>query len=258
MDTSDDGDLERRCREVIDRLLARYQWRLLAREELIRRTIIAVGEHPAADLAYLAFGVYNQALYDACSGAEGLRRWEQGYQEVFAMLCDRARYRYPDIWEDAVQSAIELTCKYFDRCVVPQAYFQFAWGHLQNAVRSLRPRLRRKTQHPDISLERTVGPDAPPLAESLADPNVHIADQILADELRAELRRTLVAFEREHPRARNQLAAVSLKYLDGKNDETISQLLGVSVKRVHELRSLGLKKLREDQRMRQLLGDESE
>jgi RNA polymerase sigma factor (sigma-70 family) len=257
MDTTD-GDLEHRCRELIDRLLVRYAWRLLTREELLQRTIVAAREDPATELSYLVFGIYNHALHTACSGAEGPLRWEQGYHEIFAMLCDRARRRYPDIWEDAVQSAIELTCKHFDRCAVPQAFFQFAWGHLQNAARSLRPQLRRKTQSPNISLEYTAGPKAPPLADRLEDPKAYITDQVLAEELRAELHLALQRFEQAHPRARNQLTAVRLKYLDGKSDEAISQILGVPVKRVHELRSLGLKKLREDSHMRGLLGDDSE
>src|SRR3712207_2084878 len=98
MNTSD-AHQDRRCREVIDRLRARYGWELLAREEFVRRTIAAAQEKPATGLDYLAFGVYNQVLYDACSGAEGPARWEQGYTELFAMLCDRARHTYPDIWE---------------------------------------------------------------------------------------------------------------------------------------------------------------
>jgi RNA polymerase sigma factor (sigma-70 family) len=257
MSTPDD-DLDRRCREVTGRLLARYRWSLLDHEEFARRSIAAAREHPAADLAYIAFGVYNQVLYDTCSGSEGPFRWEQGYQELYEMLCDRAHHRYPDVWEDAVQSAIELTCKRFDRCTVPQAFFQFAWGHLQNAVRSLRPDQRRRGRRPDLSLERTVGDDNLSLAESLPDPSSPIAEQSLAEERRNELRAILDEIGRAHHRLRNQLAAVRMKYLEGKDDATISEVLGVSVEDAYVLRSRGLKKLRQDPRLRRLLDDEND
>jgi len=257
LDTPDD-ELARRCREATGRLLMRYRWSLLDHEEFVLRSVVAAIDHPTADLAYIAFGVYNQALYSACSGAEGPFHWERGYQELHEMLCDRARQRYPDVWEDAVQSALELTCTRIDRCTIPQAFFQFAWGNLQNAVRSLRPHQRRGNYRHDLSLERTVGTDDLPLADSLPDPNAHIDVQILLSERRSELRAALDAFEQGHRRMRRQLATVRLKYINDSDDEAISQILGVPVKRVHELRSLGLKKLRADPRLRQLLEDENQ
>jgi len=251
MDTPDD-ELERRCREVIDRLFARYRWSLLNREELVHRSITAAKEYPTTDLAYIAFGIYNQVLYAACSGAEGSFRWEQGYQEINEMLCDRARQRYPDVWEDAVQSALELICTRFDRCAIPQAFFQFAWGNLQNAVRSL----HRKDHSSDLSLERTIGDDDVSLADNLPDPSARIDAQILDEERRNELRAALDAFEQAHRRMRNQLAAVRLKYLDGKDYATITQILGVSVEDTYILLSRGLKKLRADPHLHRLLDDE--
>jgi RNA polymerase sigma factor (sigma-70 family) len=257
MDVSDTAR-DRRCREVIDRLLARYGWELLDRESFAQRTIVAAQANPAIDVAYLAFGVYNQALYNACSGNEGPFRWEQGYKEIFEMLCDRARRIYPDVWEDAVQAALEMICQRFERCIVPHAFFQFAWGHVQNAARSQRSYLRRGNHQSDLSLERSIGDDEVTLADSLTDPHADFEMRILSDEQRTELHAILAAFTREHPRARNQLIAVRLKFLDDKDDETIGQILGVPVKRVHELRSLGLKKLRADPRLGKLLGDAAE
>lgn len=249
MDVSND-DLQHRCGEVVDRLLAQHRWRLLDRTGFIRRTVAAASEHPVRDIQYLAFGVYNQALYDACSGNEGPLRWEQGYHELSAVLRERARYAYADVWEDVVQHAIEITCKRFKQCEVPQAFVQFAWGHLQNAARRLR---HLQNSGKEIPLEHTAHADDQPLVESLYDPTVPIVEQVITDEQRNELHTSLTAFEREHPRAHYQLAAVRLKYLDGKNDEVISQMLGVSVKRVHELRCLGLRKLRIDGRLRRFL-----
>jgi RNA polymerase sigma factor (sigma-70 family) len=246
-------DLDRQCGKIVDRLISRYQWALLDRDEFVRRTIAAAQSSVNIDVQLIAFGIYNQALYHACSGAEGPVRWELAYTELFTMLCDRARPRYPDVWEDAVQTAIETTCTSFDRCIEPRAFSTFAWQYLLNAIRSLQPHLRRKDKRPPLSLERTIGEaDEQAFGDTLPDPNANIVELLLTEEQRAEVGQILDMIEQEHHRAKKQLAAVRLKYLDGKDDETIARLLGVSVERVHELRSRGLKKLREDTRLRHL------
>ena len=251
--SADDIDLDRQCSLAVDRLLFRYQWGLLDRDEFVRRTIAAAQSSVNIDVQLIAFGIYNQALYHACSGAEGPLRWELAYTELFKMLCDRARPRYPDVWEDAVQTAIESTCTSFDRCIEPRAFSAFAWQYLLNAVRSLQPHLRRKDKRPPLSLQRSIGDaDEHAFGDHLPDPNADIVELLLTEEQRAEVRRILDLIEQEHHRAKKQIAAVRLKYLDGKDDETIGRLLGVSVQRVRELRSRGLKKLREDPRMRRL------
>jgi RNA polymerase sigma factor (sigma-70 family) len=249
----DHRNLERQCSSIVDRLLSRYRWGLLDRDEFVERTIAAAQSSQKIDVQLIAFGIYNQALHRACSGAEGSARWELAYTELFVMLCDRARSRYPDVWEDAVQSAIESTCISIECCVEPRAFSAFAWQYFLNAVRSLRPHLRRKDKQLPLSLERSIGKaDEHALGDTLLDPNANIIELLLTQEQRAEVRQILDLIEQEHQRAKKQIAAVRLKYLDGKDDDTIGQLLGVSVERVHELRSRGLKKLREDPRLRQL------
>jgi RNA polymerase sigma factor (sigma-70 family) len=251
--SGDNIDLDRQCSMIVDRLISRYQWGLLDRDEFIRRTISAAQSSVNIDIQLIAFGIYNQALYHACSGAEGSARWELAYTELFKLLCDRARPRYPDVWEDAVQMAIESTCTSFDRCIEPRAFSAFAWQYFLNAARSLQPHLRRKDKHLPLSLERSIGmADEQTFGDTLPDPNANIVELLLTQEQHAEIRRILDMLEQEHQRAKKQIAAVRLKYLDGKDDDTIGHVLGVSVKRVHELRSRGLKKLREDPRLRHL------
>jgi RNA polymerase sigma factor (sigma-70 family) len=248
-----DSDLERQCSIIVDRLLSRYRWGLLGRDEFIERTIAAAQGRLEIDVQLIAFGIYNQALYSACSGAEGSARWELAYTELFVILCDRAKARYPDIWEDAVQAAIESTCISFERCMEPRAFSAFAWQYFLNAVRSLQPHLRRKDKQLPLSLERSIGEaDEQVFGDTLPDPNADIVELLLTQEQRAEVRQILDLIEQEHQRAKKQIAAVRLKYLDGKDDDTIGYVLGVSVERVHELRSRGLKKLRQDPRLRRL------
>src|SRR5215216_5093673 len=190
--SGDDIDLDRQCSMIVDRLLSRYHWRLLDRDEFVRRTIAAAQSRANIDIQLIAFGIYNQALYQACSGAEGPLRWELAYTELFKILCDRARPRYPDVWEDAVQTAIESTCTSFDRCIEPRAFSAFAWQYFLNAVRSHQPHLRRKDKRLPLSLERTIGmADEQTFGETLPDPNANIVELLLTEEQRAEVRRIL-------------------------------------------------------------------
>jgi RNA polymerase sigma factor (sigma-70 family) len=249
----DDSDLERQCSIIVDRLICRYRWSLLGRDEFIERTIAAAQSRLEINVQLIAFGVYNQALHSACSGAEGSARWELAYTELFVLLSDRARPRYPDVWEDAIQAAIESTCTSFERCLEPRAFSAFAWQYFLNAVRSLQPHLRRRDKQLPLSLERSIGEaDQQAFGDTLPDPNANIVELLLTQEQHAEVRQILDLIEQEHQRAKKQIAAVRLKYLDGKDDDTIGHVLGVSVERVHELRSRGLKKLRQDPRLRRL------
>ncbi len=253
---SNEDEIRRQCDEIVERLFAHYGIGLLTREELLERSMSAYAHQPSEDLSYLIFGLYNQALHQACSGDEGPLRWEQGYTELYSLLAARARYRYPDVWEDAVQIAIEVTCKRFERCRVPNAFFLFAWNYLRTAVRSLRAENRLRGEGLEISM------DAPQshllLSDLIADPAEQVEQLLLSAEQRAELAAILSDFEREHPRAARQLAAVRMKYLDGLEDQAIGEVLGIPVKRVHELRSLGLRKLRADPRLRQLFSDDDD
>lgn len=249
MDSSND-ELRRTCQEVVERLCAQYQWSLLRTDTLTTLTVAAVGEHPGAEIAYLVMGIYNQALYTACTASEGPERWELAYRELYAMLSAQARLRYPEIWEDAVQIALEATSQRLERCHEPRAFFLFAWNYVRNAARTLRPRARRRGSSEEAF------PDGAAyhlfLSDLVPDTGPSVEDRLLSAEQRAAVRAILSDLDRSHPRARRQLAAVRLKYLDGKDDVAIGAALGVPVKRVHELRSLGLKRLRTDARLRRL------
>lgn len=232
-----DDERRQHCYKVVNRLFSHHKWSLITRDEIVEQILDASLQHPNAELSYLAFGVYNQTLYNACSGKEGPLRWEQGYRELFEMLCAQARHRYPDLWEDAVQIALALTCERFERCRVPQAFFQFAWGYFRNAIRHLQPHRRRKGNVAEISIDGSDDGAGGELLLSaiLPDPDARPEEQALTAEQRAELNSILRALEQEHPRAYRQLAAVRLKYLEGEEDTVISEILRVPVKRVHEL-----------------------
>lgn len=234
-----DGDLDQRCAEVVERLIARHDWRLIDRSEFIRRTRAALADLGSADLQYIAYGVYNLALYQACSGAEGAQRRERAYEELFRVLYARAWRSYYDVCEDATQLAITDVIINFENCYEPRAFIPFAFRYLMGAARRIRRQAAR-----DSSLEREVGEEGLTLGETLVA-TADIEAEAVAREQREALRRFLAEYVARHPRARNQIEAVRLKFLEGLDDQRISQELGVSVANVHVLRSRGLARLRE-------------
>lgn len=246
-----EGALPQRCAAEIDRLLARHHWRLLERAEFLRRTMAACAEVEQPDVKFVARGVYNLAMYEACAGSQGAERRELAYTELFRMLYERAWQHYPEIAEDAAQEALAQTIARFAACREPRAFVPFAFQQLMSAARMLRRRAR-----PAESLERAVCEDGTPLGETIATPAI-LEDDVLASLDRAQIIALLERYQRQHPRAARQIDAVRLKYLAGLDDATISEELGVPVKSVYELRSRGLRRLREDGNWYGVWGDEA-
>ncbi|NTU83953.1 MAG: sigma-70 family RNA polymerase sigma factor [Chloroflexales bacterium] len=235
-----DGDLDQRCAETVERLLARHGWRLLDQAEFVSRTRLALASQAGIEVHFAAFGVYNLALYRACSGVEGDDRRELAYGELFRVLYERAWHAYPTICEDATQQALAQIISRFEACREPRAFIPFALQHLMGAARELRRRAR-----PAHSLEREVGEEGIPLGDRLPSAD-DIEAGAIAREQREHLHSFLARYVRDHPRAQKQIDAVRLKFLAGLDDEHISRALGVSVQNVHVLRSRGLRRLRDE------------
>jgi DNA-directed RNA polymerase specialized sigma24 family protein len=233
-----------RCREAADRLLARYGWCLLGREELTRRAEVHLSAGVAADARRAAIHAYCLALYDACSGRGGRERQERGYAELHRYLYDSARARYPDVCDDATQRALEHIFASFDRCRQPGAFLAFALQHLLDAARAVRR--QEAWRGPSLSLPAVEDGDQE-LGNLLPDPRQ--PDPVAAaldDERRARLARHAADYLRAHPRARDQLAALWLKYIEGLDDEAIGRRLGKTVNNVYILRSRAVARLQSE------------
>ena len=248
---ADDADIAAQCRLAVDRLMRRYDWRLLDSDELVQRTIALIRVNAAPNAHYAAFGAYHQALYDACSGAEGIDRWELGYTELFHMLYNRARKHYPDVCHDATQLALEKICSRLDRCREPRAFFTFAVQQLMNAARDCR---RQESRQP-LSLEMSVGEENETLDTLLSDDSANPLDILLGSELRMRVREFIDAYLRKHDRAHNQLAALLLSEFEQMGDEAIAEALHVPKTAVPSLRSRARERLRNDAELRRLATD---
>jgi RNA polymerase sigma factor (sigma-70 family) len=203
----------------------------------------------AVDPQRAATHIYCQALYAACSGAEGAERQNQGYAELFRYLYDSARRRYPLDAAEIAQLAIERIFLAFERCHEPGTFLAFAFQQLRDAARTM----QREYQQRAESLEAPSGNAKEPLSAYLSDqrqPEPGI--MVIAGELRHQFRQLVATFLREHPRAAQQIAALQLKYIDGLDDLTIGRRLGVPINSVYVLRSRAIKRLQGDQRWRAL------
>lgn len=225
---------------VVDRLQARHGWSLLRRDEFIQRTKERFQTDPSYDATRAAMWVYSEALYAACSGAEGDARREQGYHEVHYWLYTIAHQRYRDVAEDATQQALLRVYTGFRRCRQAGTFLMFALLQLREAARQLRRQLSRCESLDQL---RAV---AGGLSERIADTAPAPDDRALAGELQSRIEQLHGTFLRKHPRAGVQVAAVWMKYVVGLDDQEMARQLGKSLNQVYVLRSRGLRKLATD------------
>jgi RNA polymerase sigma factor (sigma-70 family) len=237
------GTDQQRCSEAVDRLLGRFGWRLLAPDEFVRRTYAQLHSAGANDPHRAAMCTYSQALHAACSGVEGSARQNLAYTELLRYLHGKAARYYPDLCDDLAQSALTRTFTAFARCRQPETFFAFALQQLMDAARPLR---RSGGIHVQ-SLDAPIGEGAGTLGEELPDRETDDpAEQAIAREQHVRLRQMADEFRRNHPRARDQLAVLWLKYVEGLNDSEISRRLGKPIKNIYVLRSRAITKLEKE------------
>jgi DNA-directed RNA polymerase specialized sigma24 family protein len=223
------SNLERRCRQVVDRMAGEYGWALTERGELARRALELINGdriEPAVLSAYCL------ALYAACSGGEGVSRQNQGYSELARYLYNISAMRHadlrPELREEAVQSALERIFTAFGRCREPAALLAFAAQHLLDAARMI----RRHEYRPVDSIEQ-VAREAGHAGEGPPDP----LDQVIAADQRATIERLLGEYAAAHPRAAQQVAILRMQWIERLDDTAISQRLGISLNSIYTARS---------------------
>lgn len=147
-------DLEAQVRAAVERLIARYQWQLLAPNDLTQRTLRDMEAGIADQPTSAVIATYCAAMYEACRGREGNLRQNIAYSELAKYLYSLARARFadlrPEAYEEVTQSGLERVFRNIDRCREPHAFFAFAAQYLLNAVRIA----RRDAARPIQSLER--------------------------------------------------------------------------------------------------------
>lgn len=227
-------------KSAVQQLKADFGWTLLDDEEFVTRVRAELANQPQVSLREAknaAQGIYSETLYTACQHPE---QCEQAYIEVYQYLCAIARYKQPDIAEDAAQQAIELIYEKIEQCHTPRTFLKFAQYKLLDAAKRL-----RRLQHADRETSLEALEDKWALdgfAEAdVESPEEKIIRHDLAQKVRACIERVFQCFTRAH----RQLHAVLLKYVEALSDSEIAQRLGTTSGSVRVLRTRGLAKLRD-------------
>ncbi|MBI3942084.1 MAG: sigma-70 family RNA polymerase sigma factor, partial [Chloroflexi bacterium] len=147
--------------------------------------------------------------------------------------------------EDAAQEAIALIYQNLRTCSQPAAFLKFAIYQLLTAFHRIAPQ-RGGTTEAVSSLEEEllVQDTEKDLVAELQAEAPDLEHSYEARERAAGLLRWLRGVIDANPRARNQILAVTMKYLEGREDAEIAAALGTTAANVYVLRSRGLEKLR--------------
>ena len=234
------------CQEVVGQLLVERDWHLIEPKEWVDWTLAQLQAGPVADPRRVAVYIYSQGLYAACSGTQGDERREHGYEELFRYLYDAARKRYRSIDEDIAQQAIELVYERFAKCRDPGTFLAFALQQMTAAARIVyQPRSTNRKIRESVERVRKG-------FDEVRDRQADLAAPLIADELQARFQRLSEEFLRKHSRAKLQLEALRLKYIEELDEATISQRLQKPPASVYVLRSRAIEKLRVEPEWRAL------
>lgn len=232
------SELFERAAEVV---LSRHDWRLLdkfavAAQVATRWERLSAPTQVEAERACQQ--VYAQHLY---ATVQDVTHREVAYRELHAYLYRIALRQRPELAEDAAQEAILLVYEKLATCRDPSAFLKFAIYQLLTAFHRLTPSQR------EFSLEgwyEVSGDEAESQWRVAEAPALEV--QAAERDEAIQLLRWLHAVITANPRARNQILAVALKYLEGLEEEEIAEMLGTSVANVYVLRNRGLAKLRQE------------
>jgi DNA-directed RNA polymerase specialized sigma24 family protein len=235
--------MEHTCEACVDSYMQRYGWELVTREALlsaVEREYIARPERGAGAARAALLWSYSAILYRACSGAEGGRRQEQGYSELYRFLARAAARRYTRVAAEATQHAVERVYLSFERCRQPETFLAFVLQKLRDAARAELRLVAQSAEQLPVDAADTAEVSQSARRGDLADP----ADSFVHTDLRQRMARAAAGFVEQHPRAAQQFAALWLKYIDGLDDKTIALRLGRTPAAVQVLRSRALRRLR--------------
>jgi RNA polymerase sigma factor (sigma-70 family) len=226
-------------------LLAKHGWCLHDETSLAHQAaalLVSVPTPTAILIERTCIQVYAQTLYTAI--------WdpacrETAARELHSYLLRIARYQWPELADDAAQAALELVFKNAHTCRDPAAFLMFAINQLRSAIKRVQAPWR---ELPLESIEENNEEEG--LQARGAPQWVDWEDEVDEREATAELLRWLRSVIEANPRAKMQILAVILKYLDELDDEEIARELNTSVDNVYVLRSRGLNKLRMEYQQR--------
>jgi RNA polymerase sigma factor (sigma-70 family) len=224
------------CRRIAQALIEENGWSLLSEQELAQRVLCAHPHlSPAAqrETRRLVQHQYTIALYEACRQEQNAARRECAYRELYRFLYRAATHRWPELAEDSAQRALVLVYEQIDRCRDPGAFVAFALFKLRHAIKQ-----EQRARGQEIAVDEGL------LAQISAD-IIPPAAQVDRQEC---CRALLAAIQRL--RDKRERAAIAYRFLGGQSDAEIGKTLGITAGHVRVLRHRGLRRLRNDERLR--------
>jgi DNA-directed RNA polymerase specialized sigma24 family protein len=219
-------------------VIEKHQWTLLSYEALVQEVLSCIETGAIAAPWPATINVYCQHLYSACTGVEGPERQERGFVELHRYLYELSFREVQDMPVDLREEAINETLfriwQKLDHYRKPSAFLSNATFELLNVIRPWWSRQRVAAPLESIADQ--------PISASEGDMAARMIDQEMQEIVKHCFDETL----RRHPRARQQLEAVWLKFIVQLDDTTISHYIGKPIATVHVLRSRGLQHLRRD------------
>src|SRR4051794_19225944 len=232
------ADFSKRCHHVVEQVLARYEWTLVPYEALVQEVLLCLEAGEAAEPWPATISVYCRHLYSACTGSAGVDRQERGFIELHRYLYElsfrEAQDMPADLRAEAVNETLFRIWQKLDRYRKPSAFLSNATFEFLNVIR------------PWWSRQLVAVPLDMIIEQPVPDSGADIAERIIDQEMQDTVKRCFDDTLRRHPRARQQLEAVWLKFIVQLDDTTISDCIGKSIASVHVLRSRGLSHLRHD------------
>ncbi len=229
------------------RILTRRGWSLVAEAEMVAQVVRLLAEGAFTDAGLAILRVYSQALYYACSGAEGVERQETAYQELSCYLHDVSWRMASDLAPDEREELVNQTlAELFYRLAGQGAARKLSavrepGAFLAVAIQQLR-NVARRWRRDNVIFGDTLVDGWEFTAEADERPEYLTENH----ELRRRVKQCFLNSLRRHPRARVQLWVVWLRTVLGVDYETIGARYGLSVENIRILHSRGLKNLRTD------------
>lgn len=240
-------NLTEQSRSTVRRILASYGWRLIDEADYVGRVLACLLSGEIAEPWPAAVHVYCKQLYRACCGDEGAERQNLAFTELqrylYALSFREIQDLASELRHEAVNEALLRIWERLSAYYRPGAFLAVAALELRNVLRPFWSR--------PIALVQLEAADRAPSTNGANDP-VALA---LRQDLRRQVRACFDMVRRKHPRAREQLEAVWLKYIAGFDDQAISAYLGKKVANVYVLRSRGLDLLRAEPAWRLIAAD---
>jgi len=238
------------CQQVAKKLIERYDWQLLEKEQLAQQLFThgsMTSLQTTEGLNRVTYHLCSVALYHACT-AEDQQQQIRGYRDLSNYLHDRAgregrKVGYDqEIAGDLAQDALEEVWTRIEECQAPDTFLKFCDLCLLHAKTNHQRRARRNIED---TTQGSLSPESQgrELATELPSPEQTTLCMDLLERLVASVERIY----RQKKKAAKQFEVLYWSHLMGLSDPEIATRMAVTVDKVYLWKNRG---------HRQLCGDE--